>query len=242
MNKMAPGRRDPLDFWEANARWYDLWLRHNDYHAPIKAVLGARVRPHWRVLDIGGGSGVLSLFLRSIGCRVVLLEPAGAMRALFLRSAAEVDLDGCEIEARRWEDMPLGRLPRYDLVLACNSLHISSLGFEAALEKVFAVAARHVCILAEEPHAAALDERDRPGYARIHAERRIVPSSRVYHRPEEALEEASFRSGRTLSAVEREEVLNGLLFEGGHYWLKETAAFRLEWWTRTDIPIEERMS
>ncbi len=59
-------RRDGLcvAFWESNAPWYAIWLRHNEYHRPVQSVLGGRVRPGWRVLDIGGGSGVLSSFLR----------------------------------------------------------------------------------------------------------------------------------------------------------------------------------
>jgi SAM-dependent methyltransferase len=233
MNNIARPQWSFVDYWEANARWYDLWLQHNHYHAPIKSVLAARVRPGWRILDIGGGSGVLSLFLRRIGCRTVLLEPAGAIRTLFSRDAARAGLDGFEVEPRRWEDIPLDGAVGFLLILACNSLHVSSVGFEAALKKVFEAGARHVCIVAEYPHAALLGERRWRGYARLYSERRDVASSRAYHCPEEALEQAAFCAGKTISADERQNVLDGLVFENGHYWLKDTVAYGLEWWTRS---------
>lgn len=231
---MPRDRWRSVDYWDAGARWYDLWLRHNSYHAPIQSVLAARVRPDWRILDIGGGSGVLSLFLRRIGCRIVLLEPAGAMRALFSRDAAEARLDGFEVDPRRWEDVPLAGVSGFDLILACNSLHVTSVGFESALEKVFAAGARHVCVVAEQPGTRAPGRRRRTGYVCRYSERRAVSSSRAYHRPEEALEQAAFIEGRALSAVERQERLRGLVFENDHYWIKGTAIVNLEWWTRSN--------
>jgi len=80
-NKMTRKDIRTPAYWEANAPWYRLWLSHNDYHKPVKEALARFVRPGWRVLDVGGGSGLLSLFLRARGCRTVLLEPARAMLA-----------------------------------------------------------------------------------------------------------------------------------------------------------------
>jgi len=156
-----------VSFWEANAPWYDLWLRHNQYHAPIQNTLAARVRPEWRILDIGGGGGVLALFLRDIGCRIVLLEPARAMRMLFDRNAGGPNPAGCDVERRPWEDVPLDQVAGFDLILACNSLHVTGAGFEAAMKKVFAAGGRNVCVVAEEPHASGLTGREWPGYALV---------------------------------------------------------------------------
>jgi hypothetical protein len=47
MDNIAPKRLADPEFWEGNTPWYELWLQHNDYHAPVKDVLAARVRPEW---------------------------------------------------------------------------------------------------------------------------------------------------------------------------------------------------
>jgi hypothetical protein len=52
MNNMARPRWARVDYWEPNAHWYDLWLRHNHYHTPIKSVLAARVLPEWRIFGL----------------------------------------------------------------------------------------------------------------------------------------------------------------------------------------------
>jgi hypothetical protein len=88
------------------------------------------------------------------------------MQALFRQNAASAAVGNFSIEERRWENLPLGSLSGFDLILACNSLHATNVGFAAALEKVFAAGA-------------------------------------------------------------------SLVFEDGHFWLKNTARVRLEWWTRT---------
>jgi SAM-dependent methyltransferase len=223
---------DP-EFWEGNAPWYELWLRHNDYHARVKDVLATRVRPEWRILDVGGGSGVLSLYLQRIGCRVVLLEPARAMQALFRQNAASAAVGNFSIEERRWENLPLGSLSGFDLILACNSLHATNVGFAAALEKVFAAGASHVFVVAEAPYSAVLKSAKPPDCMLVHSEIRDIPSSWAYHRPEEALDHAAFRKGCRLEDRERDHILISLVFEDEHFWLKNTARVRLEWWTRT---------
>lgn len=219
-------------FWETNAPWYAIWLRHNEYHRPVQSVLAGRVRPGWRVLDIGGGSGVLSSFLRDRGCRTVLLEPARAMRDLSAWDAEGGALAIGGLEPRRWEDVPISELSGFDLILACNSLHVSSLGFGAALDKIFLAHPAHICVVAEDPHASGLEARSRPGYALSLGHTQDTASSLAYHSPIEAVVHAEFRHGRSLNPKERKSVLEALVLEDGHYWLKGKAQIHLRWWTR----------
>jgi len=69
-----------VDFWNGYAPWYQRWRTHNDYHGPIIEELKRRVRPEWRVLDIGAADGALALPLSQWGCRVTALEPAQRLR------------------------------------------------------------------------------------------------------------------------------------------------------------------
>ena len=221
-----------LDDWDRWAPWYALWLAHCDYHRPVKNLLVERVRPGWRVLDAGGGTGVLSLFLHNLGCRPVLLEPAPAMRSMFIRASGGSRPGGVEIEASRWEDLPFQRLAGFDLILACNSFHVTSLGIARSLDKTFAARPDHVCFVAEDPHLADAGLRSPSAYELVLAEKIAVENSWVYHTEVQALAHAQFRKGGLLSAEDSNAVLDGLVFEDGHYRLRENASVRLHWWTR----------
>jgi hypothetical protein len=233
MESMAPERYRSVAYWEASASWYGTWLGHNDYHASVKGLLAGFARPGWRVLDIGGGSGVLSSFLCKRGCRTILLEPARAMRDLFISDApgAPGTVDG--IWPIRWEDTALSDIAGFDLIVACNSLHVTGFGFAPALAKVFDSAPAHVCVVAEEAHATGMDEGEWPGYELTHGEARTVASSLAYHSIEEAEAHAAFRAQKALNSDERRGLRQELVFERGHHWLKGTARVHLRWWSRS---------
>jgi SAM-dependent methyltransferase len=223
-------------YWEEYAPWYAQWLAHTNYHRPVRAVLARRAAPGWRVLDVGGGSGILSLFLRSIGCRAVLLEPARAMRTLFERARQSAGAAGIDLVGQRWEDFPAGRLSRYDLVLACNSFHLTGLGFRRALAKAFAGGPRNIFIAAEVPCPRAEREPGAVRYRLALSAVLDVPSSFAYHHPDEALAHWAWRRKASPSPRQRKAILDRLVFENSHYWIKDTARLRLRWWTRRDLP------
>ena len=64
------------------APWYKLWMEHKNYHDRIIHALTTMVSPGWRVLDMGAGSGILSLPRCTIGCEVTAMEPSIGMRSL----------------------------------------------------------------------------------------------------------------------------------------------------------------
>ncbi len=68
----------------------------------------------------------------------------------------------------------------------------------------------------------------------LYSERRDVASSRAYHCPEEALEQAAFSAGKALSARRTaKRSWTGWFSRTSTYWLKDTAEYGLEWWTRS---------
>ena len=221
-------------YWEACAPWYQLWIEHNNYHRTVLNVLSDIVRPGWRVLDIGGGNGRLAASLSKLGCRTLLLEPSRAMRDLFSLEAYRQDVDGVEVESRRWEDIPLSQIRGFDLILACNSLHVMSWSFRQALTKVFSVDARHVIVVAEEPYARGLNGWNLQGYELARSQRTDLSSSWVYHNRSQALDHAVFLKGTYFNSSETEVLFSNLIFENGHYWLKESARIHLNWWRNTD--------
>jgi hypothetical protein len=217
--------------WDRWAPWYDLWLACNDYHRPIKDLLAGFVRPGWRVLDVGGGSGVLSMFLH-LGCRPILLEPSAAMRALFHRTASGTRAAGLDVAACRWEDAAPGVLAGHDLVLASNVFHITSIGFGPSLARAFAARPTHVCVAAEEPHARAFPGCAPAGYRLAEASQATIASSDVYRSRGQALAHAEWRKGAALEPAERAAVLEGLVYEARHFWRPGAVRVHLRLWSR----------
>jgi cyclopropane fatty-acyl-phospholipid synthase-like methyltransferase len=73
-----------VSFWDDQARWQKAWLAHCDYHQEIIALVSRCIAPGWRVLDIGAGSGILTLPLKELQCEVSALEPSRGMQALLI--------------------------------------------------------------------------------------------------------------------------------------------------------------
>ena len=136
-------------FWQGYVRWYQQWMAHSHYHDGIVNTITSMARPTWRVLDIGAGNGVLSRPLARMGCEVTALEPSPAMRDLLGREARADRCDGMHIDERRWETVRCEAFRDYDLILACNTLHLTQIGFAPALAKVFAAEPKSVLVVTE---------------------------------------------------------------------------------------------
>lgn len=220
-------------YWDAQARWHQLWLEHNDYHREILAFLKTRVRPGWQVLDVGGGNGVLALPLQGLGCQVTVLEPSQGMRELLAAECRRRRIYPEKVDPRRWEDVPLHELEGFDLILACNSLHLSTLGLEAALRKLFACRPRHICVVSEVGWDALSLWKSPRGYRLARLKQLELDSSMAYHHLEEVVEHMAHRLGRRPTRQELAEAEKKLIFGHQHLWLKSLAAVRLFWWQRS---------
>ncbi len=220
-----------VKFWDGYAPWYNLWLEHNCYHDRIIEVLTSMVAPGWKVLDIGAGNGVLSLPLCAIGCDVTAIEPSIGMRNLLLKETMNRGIDWISIEERRWEDTPSFHFAGYDLVMACNSLHLTEAGFEKSLAKAFKTGARNVFVVTE--HAPEIKVKwAYSDYSMLFAKSYETESSFAYHHMGEAFEHWSFKKGRMLSSEEEMRIKAKLVFEDEHFWMKDTAYVGMYWWSR----------
>ena len=218
-------------FWDGYARWQKQWVEHTAYHVPVLGLLNEMVRPGWRVLDIGAGDGILSVPLSLMGCEVVAVEPSVGMRSLLFERAFAKDLDDIDVDERRWEDIPLFELSGFDLIVACNSLHLPELGFDASLEKAFDAGPFHVLLITEYvPHGMV-----RFAY-RTHVLRFArsyeVDSSFAYHHVIEAFEHRRFTKGRTLALGEEVDIARRLTFREDHVWIDSQARVGAYWFER----------
>jgi hypothetical protein len=140
--------RDP-DFWDTYAPWYERWLLHSFYHHAIIGELSRYVESGWRVMDVGAGTGVLSMPMAALGCTVEAVEPSAGMRGIFEKKLISTGVEGVSIRPERWEDCHMADTEPHDLIVACNSLHLTEGGIQNGMEKVFASAAENVCLVTE---------------------------------------------------------------------------------------------
>ena len=222
-----------VDYWNGYAPWYHRWRTHNDYHGPIIEELKRWVRPGWRILDIGAADGALALPLSLWGCRVTALEPAKRLReGLAARGPANGDPGSGGLGKNLGGIQRPEREP-YDLVVACNSLHLMVGGFRKALAKIFALKPRRVLVVAEA-RASGLFNLNQPGYVLELLRNYETDSHFAYHDLSEvpAHWEACFdiRPG----PEERRSLFQRLCYEEGHWWLKERVPVRIFFWSLGD--------
>ena len=223
MEKTIWQRATTPSFWEGYVHWYQQWMSHSHYHDGIVKTVTSVARPTWRILDIGAGNGVLCRPLALMGCEVTALEPASAMRHLLRQEAARDQCDGIYIDEGRWEAVRCEAFRGHDLILACNSLHLTQIGFARALAKVFASEPKRIVVVTEffspEIKIPARSGNYYMAYARIEQ----VGSSFAYHSQDEAMEHWSANTGRRPDTWEKAEIKSKLIGRGDRLWMADAA-------------------
>ena len=225
-----------VKFWDGYARWYKLWMEHTRYHERIISPLLAMTGRGWRVLDIGAGNGILSIPLYIRGCDVTALEPSVGMRSLLFEEAFKNRIDGLTVDERIWEDVPCYEFLDYDLILARNTLHLTQIGFEEALEKVFRARPENVFLISEVKPPQVRVKLRHDGYTMAFTKAYETDSSFAYHHMNEVLEHWIFKKGRTLQSDEIRAVKEKIILDAGHLWMKDTAQVMMCWWRRNRRP------
>jgi SAM-dependent methyltransferase len=97
-------------------------------------IAGMGIKDDSRVLDIGAGTGVLSVPLAARGCEVTAVEPSPVMAEALIEYQRGQKTREISLIPKRWEDVTLEELGKpYDAVIASYSLMVTDVG-EAVLK------------------------------------------------------------------------------------------------------------
>jgi ubiquinone/menaquinone biosynthesis C-methylase UbiE len=221
-----------VEFWDGYARWYRIWMEHTQYHQRIIEVLLAMSEPGWRVLDIGAGNGVLSFPLYQRGCDVTALEPSIGMRDLFYEEAIKRRVNWIPLDEGVWEEIPYCEFLDYDLIVACNTLHLTEMGIERGLAKIFRARPGNVFLITELGLPEIQVKWCYENYTMLSQQYYEAECSFAYHHLNEMIEHWTFKKGRRLHFDEIRDLKKRIVLQGGHLWIKDTTQVMMCWWKK----------
>lgn len=146
-NRERTGGRGELNskrFWEG----FDLWEAYETYTGYPGRLMDSILKGVDRqttVLDVGAGSGGLSVPLAAVGRQVTAVEPSSSQCARLRAKADTQGISNLRVLERSWEEVGKEELGPHDVVTAGYCLFMRDI--VSALEKMIAIARKRVFLV-----------------------------------------------------------------------------------------------
>jgi len=138
------GRENPGEMWDKRAEEFNRSTKERSERTD-RQVASLKLDPDYTVLDVGAGTGRLSVPIAKIVKQVTAVDQSRGMLGYLEENMAEEGLSNYKAIQKRWEDVELGAdLEPHDVVIASHSLGMFDL--QEALEKMNAAAKKRVYI------------------------------------------------------------------------------------------------
>jgi ubiquinone/menaquinone biosynthesis C-methylase UbiE len=138
------GRENPGEMWDKRAEEFNRSTKERSERTD-RQVTSLQLDPDYTVLDVGAGTGRLSVPIAKIVKQVTAVDQSKGMLSYLEENMAEGGLSNYKAIQKRWEDVELGvDIEPHDVVIASHSLGMFDL--QEALAKMDAVAKRRVYI------------------------------------------------------------------------------------------------
>ncbi len=138
--------QDTKTRWDRMAPRFRRWMDVDDYPALLLEKI--RIDPGWSALDVGCGTGAISIPVAKIASRVTSLDISSEMLRILSEDARREGLSNISCVHGSWDNMIVGKdLEPHDIVIASRSIG-GTPDVWKALEKVDSSALRYVYITA----------------------------------------------------------------------------------------------
>jgi len=139
-----PGEKALEARWDKTAAQFRQWMEVDNY--PVKLMQHVKLSPEWSVLDLGCGTGAVSIPAAKKASRVTALDISGEMLQILKEDAEKQGLSNISYVHRSWDDMVVGKdIEPHDIVVASRSMGRES-DIQSALEKIDSTALKYVYI------------------------------------------------------------------------------------------------
>lgn len=141
--------KDLVSHWDSRAKEFNKRvMRHQDRAESQVAALC--LLPHETVLDVGAGTGRLTIPMARRAKMVTALDQSGGMLSCLRDNMASEGIENIQCLQKSWQDLGMDEIEPHDVVLSSNSLGVYNL--KDALLKMDSLARRAVYIFTFTDH------------------------------------------------------------------------------------------
>lgn len=166
--------RTSADFWDRRARGFHLSTKDTTSNDPFFLHLRQAVTAQTTVLDVGAGTGRLSVALAPLVKQVIAVEPNASMRSYLSQEAEQRSITNISYVTTTWEQAPADL--QADVVI-CSHVLYAIRDVDSFIARLYA-APRQACYI--YMRATHFDAINAPLWKHFHGKERCLPPGYIH--------------------------------------------------------------